>query len=172
MKIKVVRKYFLSDSTAGKLYINGKFFCYTLEDEIRQVKVKGETAIPYGSYEVLLTQSPKFGKVVPLINNVPGFSGIRIHPGNTSADTEGCLLVGDTLSDDRIRIGESKNAYDRLFAVLNSAVQAGEKIEIEFTYEEIEAGKIFFFIVVAVIVLAVAYYLLTQSKRQPAFNFS
>lgn len=90
----------------GKLYIDGVYFCDTLEDtdrglddkmseeEIKELKVYGETAIPSGIYPVTITYSNKFKKNLPLINNVKGYSGIRIHSGNTAKDTLGCILVG------------------------------------------------------------------------------
>ena len=90
----------------GKLYINGKYFCDTLEDvdrglddsmtedDIKEIKVKGQTAIPVGIYTVLLTYSPKYKKIMPLINNVKGYEGIRIHSGNTAKDSLGCIIVG------------------------------------------------------------------------------
>jgi len=83
--------------TIGKLYIDGKYFCDTLEDAVRPagVKIKGETAIPVGTYKVEMTMSNRFKRVLPLLLNVPNFDGIRIHRGNTAADTEGCILVGE-----------------------------------------------------------------------------
>ena len=106
MKIEVHRKYRKDGYTIGLLYINGKFLCNTLEDtdrgltsimskeQIAAVKIKGKTAIPTGTYPVIMSYSPRFGKQMPLLCGVKGFEGIRIHSGNTAKDTEGCILVG------------------------------------------------------------------------------
>ena len=96
--------------TLGSLFVNGEYLCVTLEDVVRefpgvpveQWKIKGETAIPAGTYDVRLTFSNRFQKVLPQLMNVPGFEGIRIHAGNTSADTEGCLLVGREIGSESI----------------------------------------------------------------------
>ena len=106
MKLTLIRKYKKDKYCIGKLYIDGEYFCDTLEDkdrgltdnmtisEISKIKVKKETAIPTGTYKVTITYSNRFKKNMPLINNVKGFEGIRIHSGNTDKDTEGCILVG------------------------------------------------------------------------------
>lgn len=92
--------------TIGKLYVDGEYFCDTLEDkdrgltsdmslkDIKKIKVYGQTAIPSGRYRVTMNMSSRFKKVMPLLLNVPGFDGIRIHSGNTAADTQGCILLG------------------------------------------------------------------------------
>lgn len=92
--------------TIGKLYVDGEYFCDTLEDkdrgltsdmsleDIKKVKVYGQTAIPLGRYRVTMNMSSRFKKVMPLLLYVPGFDGIRIHSGNTAADTQGCILLG------------------------------------------------------------------------------
>ena len=92
--------------TIGKLYVDGEYFCDTLEDkdrgltsdmslkDIKKIKVYGQTAIPSGRYRVTMNMSSRFKKVVSLLLNVPGFDGIRIHSGNTAADTQGCILLG------------------------------------------------------------------------------
>lgn len=78
----------------GVMYVNGKKFCDTLEDPPRETKVPAKTGIPVGRYEISMTYSNRFKKVMPLVVNVPGFSGIRIHGGRNENDTEGCILVG------------------------------------------------------------------------------
>lgn len=100
MKISVERIFKGPEYTIGKMYLDGAYFCDTLEDPVRDLgpdgkgKVYGNTAIPEGSYEVILSMSNRFGRVLPEVLRVPFFSGIRIHSGNTAADTSGCLLVG------------------------------------------------------------------------------
>ena len=97
MKLLLERIYKAPTYTIGRLYLNGDFFCNTLEDVVRPagVKVYGETAIPFGTYKVKLTMSQRFKKVMPILLSVPMFEGIRIHAGNTEADTSGCILVGE-----------------------------------------------------------------------------
>ena len=124
----------------GKLYINGKYFCDTLEDvdrgldstmteeDIKKIKVKGETAIPVGIYKIILNYSPKFKKVMPLLTNVKGYSGVRIHSGNSAKDTEGCLLVG--LNTVVGRLTNSKNTYNALFKRLQQKGSNDITIEI------------------------------------------
>lgn len=114
----------------GKLYIDGQYVCDTLEDtdrglddkmseeEILSKKIKGETAIPTGIYQVTITYSPKYKKNMPLINNVKGYSGIRIHSGNTNKDTEGCVLVG--LNKEVGKVLNSRKMYNVLFRELVS----------------------------------------------------
>jgi len=116
-------------ATLGMLFVDDAFECFTLEDPCRPEKIPGETAIPYGRYQVVITDSPKFGRRLPLLADVPGFSGVRIHPGNTTADTEGCLLVGEELDGDRLL--RSRVAFDRLFQKLDDAQSMGEGIVID-----------------------------------------
>lgn len=95
MKVEVKRTFKGTEYTIGKLYIDGHYLCDTLEDTVRNgVKIAGKTAIPAGTYKVRKTMSPRFKKVLPEILNVPGFTGVRIHAGNTAIDTDGCLLLG------------------------------------------------------------------------------
>lgn len=132
--MRLVRKELTNNSTIGELSVNGKFECFTLEDRVRPVKIKGETAIPLGAYEVVVTFSNRFKKPLPLFLDVPGFEGIRIHPGNTKKDTEGCILVGQTKSKDMV--GKSRAAFDILFAKIKAAAQK-EKIFIEIVNDEV-----------------------------------
>ena len=127
------RVWYTQGCTIGELRIEGRFICYILEDEDRlakgQVKKYGETAIPKGTYKIRLTKSKKFGRVLPLLISVPGFSGIRIHAGNTARDTEGCLLPG--MQRDEHSVRQSKRAFRKLYAELELAKQAARSIKIE-----------------------------------------
>lgn len=137
MKLKLERLQRDPDVTIGSLSVNGTFECWICEDAVREVpgqpveswKVAGQTAIPAGTYVVDITFSTRFKRDLPVLLDVPGFSGIRIHPGNTAADTEGCLLPGDTRESKRV--GLSRVAFDRLFAKLRVAKVKGEPITIE-----------------------------------------
>ena len=128
MNLKLVRKTFTHESTIGTLFVDGKTECFTLEDKVRAVKIKGQTAIPAGIYEVTVSFSDRFQKPLPLLLNVPNFSGIRIHPGNNPDDTEGCILVGTTQAKNFI--GNSRVAFKALFAKIQKALPK-EKIFIE-----------------------------------------
>jgi len=94
--LNVIRDTFTRDTTVGKLYINGDFFCYTLEDVLRPkgLKIAKHTCIPSGVYNLKLTMSHRFQRILPLIIDVPNYTGVRIHGGNNSTDTEGCILLG------------------------------------------------------------------------------
>ena len=81
--------------TIGRLYIDEKFFCHTLEDAVREEKIAGKTAIPEGTYQVIVYRSSKFKRDLPLLLDLPDFEGIPIHRGNTAKDTRGCILVGE-----------------------------------------------------------------------------
>lgn len=106
-------------STIGELRINDIFECFTLEDVERDVKVQNETAIPKGTYDVIISQSNRFKRELPLLLNVKNFAGVRIHSGNTNHHTEGCILVGTTRGKDFI--GNSRIAFNRLFSKMKLA---------------------------------------------------
>ena len=130
MNLTLRRKWLTDQTTIGELYVDGVFFSYTLEDVLRPagVKIKHQTAIPAGRYEVIMSWSHRFQKVMPRLVNVPMFDGILIHVGNTSADTSGCILVGKRRGDNRIT--ESRSAFNRLYNLLAEAALSG-KIWIE-----------------------------------------
>lgn len=139
MKLLLKREHCGPCTTLSSLFIDGKFECFTLEDKDRQLecnpddKIAGETAIPRGTYQVLITYSNRFKCEMPLLVDVPGFEGVRIHPGNTKEDTHGCLLVGTSfvLQGEQHIVNNSRNAYNRLFPKIDDAINRGESVEIE-----------------------------------------
>lgn len=151
MRLTLNRMYLKDDYTIGVLNVDGKYFCETLEDKVRDVnrngrfdggeqKVYGRTAIPYGTYRVTLkVQSPKYAQrpewwsfcrgYMPRLQNVPDFAGILIHPGNTQDDTEGCILVGENKVKGQVI--NSKATFKRLYSALKAAERRGEEIWID-----------------------------------------
>lgn len=128
MNLKLVRNKPDAGCMLGSLYVDGEFFCTTLEDEPRKKKIKHETAIPSGKYEVIINWSNRFKSYMPLLLNVPYFEGIRIHSGNTEFDSSGCILVG-TLNKSNF-ISNSASTYKKLMTILRAA-EKKEKIFIE-----------------------------------------
>lgn len=128
MMILLKRVAFFDDTTIGKTYVNGKLLGWSLEDAVREIpgqpvaswKIHGRTAIPVGTYRVSLTHSKRFGRTMPYIHGVPGFEGVRIHGGNTHADTEGCPLFAAR------RIGERTVQGSQEKAVTEMIRRAGE----------------------------------------------
>jgi len=129
MRMELVREPSSLDCTLGSLYVNGEFECFTLEDVVRPTKIKHETAIPEGTYKVDITWSNRFQKPMPLVFDVPNFEGIRIHSGNTKANTSGCILVGKTKGKDRI--DQSQEAFLRLYHMIEDALRMEEDITLE-----------------------------------------
>lgn len=133
MKLRVERLWKKPAYTVGRLFVDGKFFCNTLEDTVRDLsnekKVYGKTAIPYGEYKVVYNWSPKFGRNLPRLLNVPAFEGILIHPGNTADDSAGCILVGKNTEVGRLT--ESRYTFDKLNVLIEDAQRRGESITIE-----------------------------------------
>lgn len=120
--------------TIGTLYVNGEKFCDTLEDRVRDLaggesKVPGETAIPEGRYRVIVNRSPKFGRDLPRLLDVPMFEGVLIHRGNTAEDSAGCILVGENKVEGKVI--NSTPYEERLVALCKAALAGGEAIEIE-----------------------------------------
>lgn len=121
MKLILRRIAFRSTYTIGRLYINDIKFCDTIEDRVPKdgKKVPGLTAIPAGTYEVKLSWSPRFKKTLPLLLDVPGFSGVRIHSGNTEKDSEGCIIVGN---NDKVGwVSNSRATMNRLMERLEAS---------------------------------------------------
>nr|DAL32008.1 MAG TPA_asm: L,D-transpeptidase catalytic domain [Caudoviricetes sp.] len=133
MKLRVERLWKKPAYTVGRLFVDGKLFCNTLEDTVRDLsnekKVYGKTAIPYGEYKVVYNWSPKFGRNLPRLLNVPAFEGILIHPGNTADDSAGCILVGRNTEVGRLT--ESRYTSDKLNVLIEDAQRRGESITIE-----------------------------------------
>ena len=139
MKLTLNRIALRKTYTIGKLYIDGKYFCDTLEDTVRDTnksgkfdngekKVKGKTAIPYGTYEIKWTYSPRFKKYTPQLMNVPSFEGIRIHAGNTNDDTEGCLILGENKQVGKVL--NSRATINKFYPIIKEACSKG-KVTIE-----------------------------------------
>ncbi len=138
MKLLLKREFLGNDYTVGSLFIDGEYFCDTLEDPVRdidrdgvfkgkEIKIPGRTAIPYGKYGLTVNYSPKFRRRLPRLLDVPDFEGILIHRGNTADDTSGCILVGENRIKGMVL---NSSAYEkRLVELLGSA--EGEEMTIE-----------------------------------------
>ena len=144
MQILIQRHALKEGYTIGRMEINGKYFCDTLEDtdrglseemsetEIAARKVKGATAIPTGTYRIdMQTRSPRFGRVLPRLVSVKGYAGVLIHSGNTAADTEGCILVGENREQGKVL--NSRATLESLLVFLRAAQAEGEEIELTIT---------------------------------------
>lgn len=139
MKI-LVKRTFLGDTyTIGHMYINGVYFCDTLEDPVRDAnkngvfdngekKIAGDTAIPYGTYPVTVNVSPKFKRELPRLSGVAKFEGVLIHRGNTAKDTAGCILVGENKVKGKVI--NSTSYEERIVKYCKSAIEMGEDITI------------------------------------------
>lgn len=148
MKLDVVRTQFGKDATNGMLFIDGVFECFTLEDEVRDVKVHSETAIPLGEYEIKLRTeggfhskyTARYGamhKGMLWLQDVPNFKWILIHTGNTDSHTAGCLLLGETQQDlDKGKdgfVGGSGDAYKKMYPKVANALLSGDKVTIKYS---------------------------------------
>jgi hypothetical protein len=132
MELTLNRIFLGSSATIGELLVNDKHLCDTLEDRVRPEgeKVYGKTAIPEGAYEMVLSYSPRFKKILPEILNVPNFTGIRIHSLNKAEESEGCIGVGEWNGKDTNWISNSRKTFNKLFALLEEANNNKEKITI------------------------------------------
>lgn len=129
MKLKLYRLRETNNATIGMLFIDGVYFCDTLEDKIREKKIMHETCIDAGTYEVVINYSTRFKRQMPLLINVPKFIGIRIHLGNTIANTSGCILLGRNDFDDKIVL--SKETFNDFYKKLyNDLLKRKTTIEI------------------------------------------
>lgn len=158
MKLDVVRHQFGKDATNGLLFIDGVFECYTLEDEVREVKVMHETCIPEGEYEIKLRAEGGFHsrylkrygadwhKGMLWLQDVPNFTWILIHTLNDSTQTSGCLGVGsaqqDLDLDSKGKISQSRDAYQRMYPKVRDALLNGEKVTIEYSNINLGAKEI------------------------------
>ncbi len=135
MKLKLKRIALRDRYTIGRLYIDGKYFCDTLEDKVRDLgkhgegKVNGETAIGYGIFKIIVNYSPKFNKLLPRLIGVPFFIGILIHGGLSHYHTAGCILVGKNTVVGGLT--ESAKISKELTKILLEAQERGEEITIE-----------------------------------------
>ena len=152
VKLVVLRISSQEDSTSGILMKEDsegalEFLCYTLEDEYREVKIKGETRVPAGTYPVVLRKeggfNERYSKKFPDIHigmlhviNVPNFEYILIHIGNTDEDTAGCLLVGNSQESNLVKkngfVGSSTNAYKAIYPEIAKAIEEGQEVSIEY----------------------------------------
>ena len=158
MKLNVIRHQFGKDATNGLLFIDGVFECYTLEDEVRDVKVMSETAIPLGTYEIKFRNiggfdtkyttryGSTFHKGMLELQDVPNFKYILIHTGNTDSHTAGCLLLGETQQDlDKGKdgfVGGSGDAYKKMYPKVRDALLNKEKVTIEYSNINLGAKEI------------------------------
>ncbi len=148
MKLQVVRTQFGKDATNGMLFIDGIFECYTLEDQYQAVKVMHETCIPEGTYDIKFRKTGGFHTKYSEryknahygmlhIQDVPNFTYILIHTGNTDEHTSGCLIVGETQQDLEVSkdgfIGSSTVAYKKMYAKVAGQLLQGKKVSIEYT---------------------------------------
>ena len=142
MNLELVRYGYGTDSTLGRLLVDGEFECFTLEDERREVKVYGETCIPDGRYEIILrteggmTQRyadrfPELHKGMLWLQDVPEFEYVYLHIGNKESHTDGCPLVGRVpvcLPDGEFEISRSELAYVDLYRKVIAALESGERV--------------------------------------------
>ena len=140
-RFRVMRRWFSKDLTIGELLLDGGFLCFTLEDRIRLLrnpnggswrpewKVPKATAIPQGTYGLVVDMSERFKTLMPRVCDVPLFAGIRWHTGNTEHDTEGCLILGAARAADRVL--HSRDAFQYVFPIVKGLCAMGP-VEVEY----------------------------------------
>ena len=117
MNLELKRVAYKDTYTIGKLNVDGVYLCDTLEDPPREIKIPNETCIPLGTYKVIINMSNRFDKLMPLLLDVPDFTGVRIHSGNTASDTSGCILVGENKVKGSLI--NSRVTFDKLMSVIS-----------------------------------------------------
>lgn len=155
MKLTLVRRWFGPSKTIGKLYVNGRFRYFVLEDLVRRTgeKVPGQTAIPYGRYPVSVSVSPRLGRRLPLIEDVPGFTGIRAHAGIDEAWTEGCVLISRRISGGKLVL--DREAEGELTDLIDNALSNGEKVTLKVTNNQRRAFIFFALLISTLLILYV-----------------
>jgi hypothetical protein len=146
MELTLNRRQTVKKTTLGGLSIDGSFFCFTLEDVVREIvgqpvsdwKIQSETAIPAGRYKLELVKSGRFGPDTISLVDVPGFTSVRMHSGNTEVDTDGCIIVGDKLfsepdTDDGGHVEQSRAALGRLKDVVIPTIKDGKPVYLTIT---------------------------------------
>ena len=157
MKLQVVRTQFGKDATNGLLFIDGVFECYTLEDQYQAVKVMHETCIPEGTYDIKFRKTGGFHAKYSAryknahygmlhLQDVPGFTYILIHTGNTDEHTSGCLIVGETQQDLDINfngmVGSSAVAYKKMYAKVANQLLQGKEVTIEYSKIDLDGKEL------------------------------
>lgn len=141
MRLILQREPSTANATPGQIFLYGEHEAFTIEDPVRadpnpatpenEAKIPGKTAIPPGTYKIIITNSPRFNnRLLPRLLDVPGYSGVLIHPGNTAEDTAGCILPG-TYRQNAEKVTGSKMAFDKLFHRITVALEQGEEVFIE-----------------------------------------
>jgi hypothetical protein len=134
--------------TLGTMRFEDGFLCQTLEDPVREgPKVFGDTAIPSGTFRVTITRSKRFGKMMPLLHNVPNFGGVRIHTGNNTDDTSGCILVGigrdADAGADGLQVTDSRDAMNEVQPRIAAAIARGDEVWLDIVQPRVSTSATF-----------------------------
>ena len=157
MKLTLVRRWFGPDKTIGKLYVNGIFRYFVLEDLVRPEgeTVPKQTAIPYGKYPISVSHSPRLGRKLPLIENVPNFSGIRIHAGVDEKWTEGCLLISRKVENGKLVL--DRQAESEITAIISNALDHDQPVTLRVINSQ---RRILIIFSVILLILITSYFIL------------